>query len=58
MPTSEVSFISAMKSLSRGGMTLLTACGTMMWRIDWPWLMPSERAASICPEGTASIPAR
>ena len=56
--TSEVSFISAMKSLSSGGMTLRTACGTITWRIAWPWLIPSERAASIWPRGTASIPAR
>ena len=56
--TSEVSFISAMKSLSSGGITLRTACGTITLRIAWPWLIPSERAASIWPRGTASIPAR
>ncbi len=58
MPTSEVSFIRAMKSFSSGGITLRTACGTITKRIAWPWLMPSERAASICPRGTASMPAR
>jgi hypothetical protein len=31
-----VSFISAMKSLSSGGITLRTACGTTMNRIVWP----------------------
>ncbi len=57
-PTRVVSFIRAMKSLSSGAITLRTACGTITLRIAWPWLMPSERAASICPSGTASIPAR
>ena len=56
--TSEVSFISAMKSLSSGGITRRTACGTTTNRIDSPWLIPSDRAASICPPGTDSIPAR
>ena len=57
-PTSEVSFISAMKSFSIGGITFRIACGTITWRIACAWLMPSERAASIWPYGTASSPAR
>ena len=38
-----------MKSFSIGGITRLIACGTITWRIDWAWLMPSERAASVWP---------
>ena len=46
-PTRVVSFISAMKSFSIGAITLRTACGTITLRIAWPWLIPSDRAASI-----------
>ena len=34
------------------------ACGTTTLTIARPWDMPSERAASICPFGTAWMPAR
>ena len=34
--TRAVSFVRAMKSFSRGGITLRTACGTTTKRIDWP----------------------
>ena len=57
-PTRVVSFISAMKSLSSGATFCGRACGTITLRIAWRWLIPSERAASIWPPGTASIPAR
>ena len=56
--TRVVSFSSEINSFSIGAGILVTAWGTMMWRIAWPWLIPSERAASIWPRGTASIPAR
>ena len=56
--SSEVSFISAMKSFRSGGITVRTACGTTTCCIAFPWLIPSERAASICPRGTDSRPAR
>nr|BFE89043.1 hypothetical protein GCM10020093_116440 [Planobispora longispora] len=41
-----------------GGITMRTACGMMIVVIDLPYDMPSERAASICPFGTACRPAR
>src|SRR5262249_2693764 len=56
--TSVVSFSRAMSSFSIGAGILRTACGTITLRIDWRWLMPSDRAASIWPPGTASMPAR
>ena len=56
--TSAVSLVRAMKSFSSGGITFRTACGTITWRIAVAWLIPSERAASIWPRGTASSPAR
>ena len=49
--TRVVSFSSAMNSFSIGAITLRTACGTITWRIAWPWLIPSDRAASIWPRG-------
>ena len=44
--TRTVSFWRPMKSLSSGGMTRRTACGTMTWRSDWKRLSPSDRAAA------------
>ncbi len=57
-PTSEVSFISAMKSLSSGGIDPSDRLGHDHVAHERPWLIPSERAASICPRGTPSMPAR
>ncbi len=39
-------------------MTIRNACGSTMRCIDMPGDMPSERAASIWPLGTAWMPAR
>ncbi|MNP77210.1 hypothetical protein D3C76_1745880 [compost metagenome] len=44
--TSEVSFTRLMNCPARGGNTRLKAWGRTTWRIDWPALKPSERAAS------------
>ena len=58
VPTSAVSFCSPMKSLSSGGMTRRTACGSTTNRSAWPWESPSERAAAAWLGCTDSIPAR
>ena len=54
----DVSLNSEMKSLVTGGTTRRTACGTMIRRNAVSRLMPSDRAASICPLGIANKPAR
>ena len=53
-----MSFSSEINSFSIGAGIFVTAWGMTMWRIACRWLIPSERAASIWPFGTASIPAR
>jgi len=58
MDTSEESLSRAMNSLPMGGRMTLTACGMMIWDMAWAWVMPRERAASICPLGMDWIPAR
>src|SRR4029077_18839628 len=52
------SFSREIISFSIGAGIRVTAWGTTTCRIACQWLIPSERAASICPPGTASIPAR
>ncbi len=44
---SAVSLIMAMNSLVRGGITSLTAWGTMTKRMVCPVVMPRDRAASV-----------
>ena len=44
--TRTVSFCRPMKSLSSGGITRRTACGTITWRSVWKRDRPSERAAA------------
>ena len=58
MPMKAVSFWRPMKSLSSGGMTRRTACGTTTKRIAWSWLSPSDRAAAAWLGWTDSMPAR
>ena len=56
--TSDVSLISSTNSFVSGGIITRNAWGTMMLRIAWLRPIPSGRAASICPLGTASMPPR
>ena len=58
MKNSDVSLINRTSSLVRGGMMMRNACGRMIVNIVRVCDMPSERAASVWPFGTASIPAR
>ena len=53
-----VSFCSPMKSLSNGGITRRTACGTTTWRIVCEYVKPNERAAAVWLQCTDSMPAR
>ena len=60
-PSTEISpqsFCSATKSLSSGGSTRRTACGSTTSRSAWWCESPSERAAARCEGCTDSIPAR
>ena len=56
--TREESLVSRMTSLVRGGSTMRSAWGITMVTIARVWDMPSERAASYWPGGTACRPAR
>ena len=56
--TSAVSFCREMKSLSRGGVTLRTACGRTTKRLVCQDDSPSERAAMRWLGCTESMPAR
>ena len=47
-----------MKSLSSGGATLRTACGSTTWRVVWPSVSPTASAAARWLGWTDSIPAR
>src|SRR6476620_2709971 len=58
VPTSAVSFWSPLKSLSRGGITRRTACGTTTNRSACRCERPSERAAAAWLGCTDSIPER
>ena len=53
-----MSLISSTSSLVSGGMTMRNACGSTTETMVRPGLMPSDRAASLWPLGTASMPAR
>ena len=55
---SPTSFCSATKSLSSGGVTVRTACGSTTSRVVWRWLSPSDRAAATWLGCTDSMPAR
>src|SRR3989304_3024136 len=54
---SELSLSIATKSFPNGGRMTRTACGRMTWRIASHGLIPSDRAASVCPRGMDSRPA-
>ena len=56
--TSAVSFCSETKSLSSGGVTRLTACGTTTYRRVCPPLRPRAVALATCEGWTDSMPAR
>ena len=51
--TSDESFISIINCDASGGNTRLNACGKIICVIAFVCVIPSERAASICPFGTA-----
>ena len=53
--TSAESFKRAIILLPMGGMTSRIACGMTIFVSAWPRLMPSVRAASICPLSTAMM---
>ena len=55
---SDVSFSSVMNSLPVGGITILTACGTVTFRRICRRVIPSARPASSWPGSTESRPAR
>ena len=55
---SDESFSSATMLLTSGGSAILKACGKVTSTKVNQRFSPSERAASICPLGTASRPAR
>ena len=50
--------MSRISSFVSGGRMIRNACGMTIEIIARPCDMPSERAASICPFGTAWMPAR
>ena len=56
--SNELVFSMLLKSLPSGGTITRAACGSTIRRIANPWVMPSDRAASICPLSIASMPAR
>ncbi len=56
--SSDVSLISSTNSLVSGGMMIRNACGSTTETVVHSGDMPSERAASSCPFGTAWMPAR
>src|SRR5918999_3964178 len=56
--TSDESLVRMISSLVSGGRMIRKACGITIEIIARPCDIPSERAASICPFGTAWIPAR
>ena len=61
MPSTEQmedSFTMVTTSLARAGRTFLMAWGSTTRRMDCQEDRPRERAASVCPLSTASIPAR
>ena len=53
----EVSLTRVMTSLVTGGMTRLTICGKMILQKVCIRVNPSTSAASLCPVGTAWMPA-
>ena len=56
--STDESLMLMMNSLPMAGMEFLTACGNTTFRMACHAVMPSERAASICPGSTPLIPAR
>ena len=56
--TSEVSLNSAMKLLTRPGMTWRSACGITTSAVVFHQESPSAAAASPCPRGIAASPPR
>ena len=53
-----MSFCSDTKSLSSGGTTRRTACGTTTYRIVWAATSPSASALATCDGWIDSMPAR
>ncbi len=55
---SEVSLSATTSWLMIAGSIARLACGTSTYAMTWVLRMPSAKAASFCPLGTASTPAR
>ena len=56
--STEESLMLMMNSLPMAGSEFLMACGKTTLRMACQCVMPSERAASICPASTARMPPR
>ncbi|CKH29013.1 Uncharacterised protein [Mycolicibacterium smegmatis] len=56
--STEVVFIRPLNEFPMGGTMTRSACGTMIHRITLTGFIPSDAAASNCPFGTESSPAR
>jgi len=57
-PATELFFVSAMKMLINGGITVRRACGRMMACRVWVKVSPTARAASAWPTPTLLTPER